>query len=123
METDVDTDSLDEVAETPEERVDRSLTVVFRVPVDRQEQRLPGGVHQRVIEAVLGKLDPADQGKDRDEPADQRRERQHAISERNDDWMNQERAAHAHRLVDARNQEQLDKETDQRHPEVEVAVE
>ncbi len=56
---DVDGRSGDHVARTHDEAVDHLLRLELLLPRRRQEQHVPHGIHQRVVDRVLRGLDPA----------------------------------------------------------------
>src|SRR5689334_6507546 len=57
----VDDACLEDVAGALEERIDRLLGLVFGLAAGRQPQRLLGRVAERVVDAVVGNFQPADE--------------------------------------------------------------
>ena len=94
------------VARAHDQAVDHLLGLVLLLARGGQEQHLPHRVHQRVVDRVLDRLDPAHDGQ-------RRQQHRHAVAAERHHRQHAQRHRHAQPLDQPRDEEQLQHQADE----------
>ena len=112
----VDDPGLDHVTEPPEKTVDGRLALELLRGRQRQVQRMPRGVHDRVVDAVLDDLQ-------RSNEAENRQERDQAVADEREHRQYEQRPVHAEPAKHSAHDEHLQNRRQGVHGKVVVAIE